>query len=101
MSQFTVTLVVVTSWPRKPYPPRGASGRLGLMVATVNSGFAVAAICTGGGGGSGMVHAVSAVARTRFSGSAGPPCVQFPFIVLPSLLRVPSNVPFNCVMETL
>src|SRR5580704_3894313 len=61
MSQFTVTLVVVTSWPRKPYPPRGASGLLGLMVATVNSGFALAGIMTGGGGGSGIFWASRAL----------------------------------------
>ncbi len=72
-----------------------------MMVATVNSGFALAGIDAGGGGGSGIVQAVSSVARTRLSGSAGPPCVNFPLMVLPSPLRVPSNVPFNGVMENL
>src|SRR5665213_3771689 len=100
MSQFTEVLTVITSWPRKPYPcPPPRWGSLGLMVATANSGFAVAGITSGGGGGSGMAQAVSLVARTRFNGRAGPPCVQFPLMVLPSPLRVPSNAPFNCVME--
>ena len=82
-------------------PPRGASGRLGLIVATVNSGFAFAGIMAGGGGGSGMVQAVWSVVRTRFSGSALAPCVHFPLIVLPSPPRVPSNTEFNAVRETL
>ena len=72
-----------------------------MMVATVNSGFAVAGILKGAGGGFGMVQTVSSVARARLSGSAGPPCVHFPLMVLPSPLRVPSNVALNGVMETL
>src|SRR5271169_5239519 len=101
MRSFTVLLTVITSWPRKPNPRPCSLGLLGLMVATENSGFAVAGIDAGGGGGSGIVQAVSSVARTRLNGSAGPPCVHFPLMVLPSPLRVPSNVPFNWVMEIL
>src|ERR1035438_9798209 len=101
MSQFTVNVGGGHILAPETIPAARRVGAAGLMVATTNSGFAVAGIVKGGVGGSGMVQAVSSVARTRLSGSAGPPCVQFPLMVLPSPLRVPSNVPFNCMMETL
>src|SRR5437868_600060 len=46
------------------------SGLAGLIVDTSRS--AVAAITLGGGGGSGIVHAVSGVARTRSRGIGAP-----------------------------
>src|SRR5436190_7300391 len=73
-------------------------GVAGLMVDTSNSRFASAAIVFGGGGGSGIAHAVSGVAFTRFRG-AGPPCVQVPLIVLPS--SFPSYVPPIAEIPTL
>jgi len=57
---------------RNPFP--FMSGRLGLMVATSNFGSASAAIGFSFDGGSGMVHAVSGVARVRFKGSGFGPC---------------------------
>src|SRR5215469_14349012 len=99
--QLTVTAVVVTSSPRIPYPPRGASGRVGLIVATANSGFAFAGILLGADGGSGIAHAVCSVARTRFNGLPLPPCENLPLIVLLSLSRVPSNSALNAGMESL
>jgi hypothetical protein len=54
---------------RIPFP--GVPGLLGLMVATSNAGVASAAIDLGRRGGSGIAHAVSGVARVKFSG-AGP-----------------------------
>src|SRR5690349_17203004 len=93
-----VVFIVITSWPRTVNSLPGLAGSLGLMVATWKAGFASAAIRTGGGGGSGMVHAVSGVALVRTSGMAGPPWVQVPSIVFPSLLTLPSKVPFSCVM---
>src|SRR5580658_8607428 len=99
--QLTVTAVVVTSSPRMPYPPRGASGRLGLIVATANSGFALAGILLGEDGGSGMAQAVCSVARMRFNGSPLAPCVNLPSIVLPSPPRVPSNTALNAGIESL
>ncbi len=90
MSQLTEVLVVVTSWPLKPYPWPWMFGLLGLMVATTNAGSAFFGIGFGGGSGFGMVHAVSAVARARFRGIVGPPWLQLPEIELPSELTVPS-----------
>src|SRR3954471_11063160 len=83
-----------------PYPPRGASGRLGLIVATANSGFASACILTGAGADYGMAQAVWSVARIRVSGSAFAACDHLTVIVLPSPLRVPSNTDCNSWIET-
>src|SRR4051794_23034302 len=81
MRSATVVLVVV----KRLLPPRptrielpGASGRLGLMVATSKVGLASAGIRRGGGGGSGISHAVVGVARARFSGVVGPPWLHVP-----------------------
>src|SRR5215471_12710082 len=54
-------------------PQPGRDGSDGLMVATSNSGLALGSIIFGGGGGSGIVHAVSGVACVRSRG-AGVPC---------------------------
>ena len=48
------------------------SGLAGLIVDTSNEGSAVAAITLGGGGGSGIAHAVAGVARTKSSGMGAP-----------------------------
>src|SRR5215831_6319370 len=89
-----VVLMVTTSCPRRVNSLPGRLGSLGLMVATSNAGLALAAMRTGGGGGSGIAHAVSGVALARFRGNAGPPWLQFPVIVFPSALSFPSYVPF-------
>src|SRR5689334_25215918 len=69
------------------------SGLLALTVATSNTAFALAAIALGRAGGSGMAHAVSAVARFKSSGRGLGPCVQVPFMEFPSALSFPSYVP--------
>ena len=63
------------------------------MVATSNDGLASAGIGFDGGGGSGMVHAVSLVARFRFKGSGVGPWDQVPVIEFPSALSFPSYEP--------
>src|SRR5215831_16989043 len=73
---------------------RGSSGRESLIVTTSNAGFASAAIAFGGAGGTGMVHAVSAVARISVSGTV---CnaVHVPAREFPSSLNFPSYaIPF-------
>src|SRR5215475_7616836 len=70
---------------------RWSSGRESLIVATSNAGFASAAIGLGGAGGSGMVHAVSAVARIKLRGTV-PNCVHVPASEFPSPLNFPSYV---------
>src|SRR5215475_8504986 len=93
MRSLTDVLMVVKRrfCTRKPLP--GTPGIESLIVATSNVGFASGAIAFGGGGGSGMVHAVSAVARVRFSGNVPGPCDQVPVIVFASELSFPSYVP--------
>ena len=57
-----------------------------------NAGSASGGIIRGGGGGSGIFHAVSAVARVRFRVSGMPPpelVVHFPVMEFPSPLRFP------------
>src|SRR6185369_11923000 len=76
------------------------SGRAGLMVATSKPGLASAAICTGGGGGSGIAQAVSGVAFVRLRGR-GTPWLQVPSIEFPSALSLPSYVAFAAVMVIL
>ena len=66
------------------------SGLAGLIVATSNAGLASAAISFGGGGGSGIVHAVSGVARANTRGDGAPPCDQVPVIEAPSAFILPS-----------
>ena len=68
-----VVLMVITSWPLTVNNLPALAGSLGLIVATSKAGFASAAIGFGGGGGSGMVHAVSGVAFVNLRGSSGPP----------------------------
>ena len=68
----------------------GLSGSLGLMVATSKLGSASAAIGGSVGGGVGMVHAVSGVARSNNRGSGFGPCVHWPAIDLPSADILPS-----------
>src|SRR5215469_2928066 len=73
---------------------RGSSGRESLIVATSNAGFASVAIGFGGAGGSGIAHAVSAVARISVSGTV---CnaVHVPASEFPSALSFPSYaIPF-------
>src|SRR5580658_5516046 len=101
MTSLIVVLIVITSWPLSVNNLPGLLGSLGLMVATSTDGSAFAAMRTGGGGGSGIVQAVSGVALVRFSGTAGPPWVQVPVIVFPSPLSLPSYVPFSAVMVIL
>src|SRR5262245_46875759 len=72
-----------------PIPQPRRFGSDGLIVATSNSGLAFGSIIFGGGGGSGMVHAVSGVARVRVS-AVGIFCVHVPAIVFPSALSRPS-----------
>src|SRR5215831_5400357 len=88
-----VVLIVMTLVPRtvKSFP--GVFGLLGLIVATSNVGSALAAIRAGGGGGSGIAHAVSGVARARFNGKELGPWVNVPVIALPSALNLPSKEP--------
>src|SRR5262245_50309144 len=50
----------------------GRPGSAGLIVATSNCGFAFASIIFGGGGGSGIVHAVVGVALARINGRGWP-----------------------------
>src|SRR5580704_13758711 len=86
-----VAVVVNTLLPPLPTPREKLwSGLLGLIVATSIPGFAPAAIALGGGGGSGMVHAVSGVARAKFRGNGEAPWVQVPAIEFPSALSFPS-----------
>src|SRR5215471_3581833 len=87
-----VVFVVVNRLP-PPLPtsmedPR-FSGLAGLIVATSNTGFASGAIGFGGGGGSGIAHAVCGVARLKVSGN-GAPWVKVPEIELPSPFILPS-----------
>src|SRR5215475_8829617 len=88
-----VVLIVMTFGPRtvKSFP--GVFGLLGLIVATSNVGLALAAIRAGGGGGSGIAHAVSGVARARFNGKELGPWVKVPVSALPSALNLPSKAP--------
>jgi hypothetical protein len=72
----------------------GLAGSLGLIVATSNAGFAFAVIRCVEGGGSGIAHAVSGVARSRFKAS-GAAWVQVPAIDFPSPLSFPSYLPFR------
>src|SRR5258708_25762913 len=82
----------VEKWrPLTINPLPGASGLLGFMVATSNIGLASAGIGLSRVGGSGIVHAVSLVARFRFRGSGEGPWV--PVIELPSVFSFPSYVP--------
>jgi hypothetical protein len=62
------------------------------MVATSNAGSAFAGIILGGGGGSGIFHAVSAVERVRLSVSPPLAPVQLPVIEFPSPLSFPTYV---------
>src|SRR5690349_5930329 len=71
---------------------RWSSGGESLIVATSNAGFASAAIGFGGAAGSGMVQAVSVVARTRLNGMVRN-CVHDPAREFPSLLNFASYVP--------
>src|ERR1039457_7201017 len=59
MRSFKVVLTVTTSWPLTVNILPGRAGSLGLMVATSKAGLASAAIRTGGGGASGIAHAVA------------------------------------------
>jgi hypothetical protein len=61
----------------------------GLIVATSKDGLASAAISFNGGGGAGISHAVSFVARTKVSG-IGFAWVHVPTIELSSPLSFPS-----------
>src|SRR5215467_13156825 len=73
---------------------RESSGRESLIVTTSNAGFASAGIGFGGTGGSGIAHAVSAVARISVSGTV---CnaVHVPASEFPSALNFPSYaIPF-------
>src|SRR4051812_33181065 len=72
---------------------RGSSGRESLIVATSNAGFASGAIGFGAGGGSGIVHAVSALARVKVNGVVCDERVQVPIKPFPSPLNLPSYVP--------
>ena len=90
MRSLTDVFTVVNRRPLSRYILPGMLGLLGLMVATSNEGLASAAIGFGRAGGSGMVHAVSAVARFRFKGRGMGPWVQVPASVLPSALNFPS-----------
>src|SRR3954452_2993146 len=96
MSSLSGVLVVVKRLV-PPLPTRidmpCASGRLGLIVATSNVGVASAGISFGGGGGSGMVHAVAGVARAKFRGAGVPPWLHVPEIESPSALTFPSYSP--------
>jgi hypothetical protein len=65
----------------------GDWGSLGLMVATSKEGLASDAI---GLGGSGIAHAVSALARSRSSGIGIVSSIQVPAIDLPSPDILPS-----------
>src|SRR5580692_8824991 len=87
-----LVLIVRTSGPLTVNPLPCRPGSLGLIVATSNAGLAFAAIRAGGGGASGIVHAVAGVARTRFRG-IGAPCVHVPLIEFPSALSLPSYSP--------
>src|SRR5690242_17385795 len=71
---------------------RWSSGREALIVATSKTGFASAAIGFGGAAGSGIAHAVSAVARIKVNGMACA-CVHVPASEFPSGLSLPSYVP--------
>src|SRR5215467_3063761 len=79
---------------------RGSSGRESLIVATSNAGSASAGIGFGGAGNSGMVHAVSAVARIRLNGTVCN-CVHVPASEFPSAVNLPSYVPLIPEKETL
>src|SRR5262249_46612336 len=71
---------------------RWSSGRESLIVATSKTGFASTAIGFGEAKGSGIPHAVSAVARVKLSAMACP-CVHVPASEFPSALSFPSYVP--------
>src|ERR1700679_1200319 len=79
--------------PLKPNPLPCLLGSLGLMVATSRLGLASAAVGGTGGGGFGMVHSVSGVARVSVRASGFGPWLQLPSIVFPSPLSLPSKVP--------
>src|SRR5262245_54070230 len=70
---------------------RWSSGRESLIVTTSNAGFASAAIGFCGAGGSGMLHAVPAVARTSVSETVCNP-VHVPASEFPSPLNFPLYV---------
>src|SRR5690348_7648501 len=93
MRSVTEVLMVEKRRPitRNPFPC--TSGRLGLMVATSNFGSASGAIGFNFGGGSGIVHAVSGVARVRFKGNGFGPWIHVPEIEFPSPLNLPSYSP--------
>ena len=86
---FAVVLMETTSLPLTVNSLPSRAGFLGLMVASSKAKLAFAVMRTGGGGGSGIAHAVSGVARTRFSGS-GAPWVQVPVISFPLAPSFPS-----------
>src|SRR5262249_22565040 len=88
-----VVLMVMTLTPLTVNNLPGVLGLLGLIVATSNVGFALAAIRAGGGGGSGIAHAVSGVALARFRGKDAGPWLKVPEIVLPSAPSFPSKAP--------
>ena len=93
MRSFRLVLKVMKCVPRKAKPLPCRLGSLGLMVATSRLGSASAAMGGTGGGGVGMVHSVSGVARVSVSGSGFGPWLQLPSIVFPSPLSLPSNEP--------
>lgn len=74
-------------------PKPGLSGFDGLTVATSTPGAAFGSIICRGGRVSGMVQAVSAVARVSTSGAVEDSCVQTPSSVFPSALTRPSQTP--------
>ena len=98
MRSLKVVLTVMTSAPLTVNNLPGVAGLLGLIVATSKAGSAFAAIRVGVGGGSGIAHAVSGVARARLSGVAGPPWDHVPAIEFLSSLSFPSKFPFSAAM---
>src|ERR1700722_2632700 len=93
MRSFRVVLSVEKLRPFTRIALPGASGLLGLTVATSNTGEASADIGFGRAGGSGIVHAVWLVTCVRFRGSGPAPCVQVPVIEVASVLSLPSYMP--------
>src|ERR1700722_10498104 len=89
MRSLSEVLRVVNRRPMTLNPLPGASGLLGLMVATSKLGDAFASIGGIGGGGLGMGHSVSGVARVKVRGTELP-WLQLPTIVFPSALSFPS-----------
>src|SRR5580698_5570163 len=91
-----LVLIVTRLRPRNPNHLRCSPGLVGLTVTTSNPGFASAGMDLGG---SGIAQAVSAFARSRFSGSGFGPCAHVPVIVFPSADILPSYLPWMKSIE--